>query len=133
MRAKLNLARTSIDIHPGSKGTAFENIVAQFLKEHFPSSIDISSGFIIDCDGNQSKQLDIILSDGSKTPKFFQTNGMRVIPVECVYGIIEVKANFEARGLAEIVDNMMSVRRFEKKAYVHASGLTENQAFKNGN
>lgn len=93
----------------------------EFLRDYLPKFIDVSSGFIVDAGGNQSKQLDVILFDANKAPKFFQKENIRVLPVECVYAVIEVKAKLTIQELQGVFGNMMSVRRLEKKAYVRGT------------
>jgi hypothetical protein len=103
--------------HPGEKGSSFEEIVRRFLKMYSPKSLDISTGFIIDSNDNVSKQMDVIISDATKTPIFFQNTSVRVLPVECVYAVIEVKSMLNSDELQKVFDNMKSARRLEKKAY----------------
>jgi hypothetical protein len=103
--------------HRGEKGRSIEEILRQFLKVYFPKSLDVSTGFIIDSNGNESKQMDVILSDSAKTPVFYDDSVTRVLPVECVYSVIEVKSMLDSNSLDQCVENMKSVRRLEKKAY----------------
>jgi len=116
MQTDFNEIRNTMT-HPGDKGISFEEIVRKFLTLYSPKSLDISTGFIIDSDGNESRQMDIIISDAAKTPIFFQNESVRVMPVECVYAVIEVKAMLNAYELQKVFENMKSVRRLEKKAY----------------
>lgn len=118
MTSRLNQARIGIGTHAPSKGTTFENIFIEFLREYLPKFMDVSSGFIVDANGNQSRQLDVILFDANKSPKFYQKENIRVLPIECVYGVIEVKAKLAISDVGEIFENMKSVRRLEKTAYV---------------
>jgi hypothetical protein len=67
--------------------------------------------------GNQSKQLDIIISDRNKTPIFKIGDRNRIVPVECVYAVIEVKSFLDKAELNKIFENMSSVRELEKKAF----------------
>ena len=46
--------------------TSFEEVVREFLRTYFPKTLDISTGFLIDSNGNESNQMDIIISDGAK-------------------------------------------------------------------
>lgn len=62
-----------------------------FLKKYLPKKLDVSSGILVNANGAQTKHLDIIISDADKTPILFEKANVRVIPVECVYAIIEVK------------------------------------------
>jgi hypothetical protein len=67
--------------HPGEKGTSIEDTFREFLKKYFPNSLDISTGFIIDSSGNESRQLDVIISDGAKAPIFYEDSTKRILPV----------------------------------------------------
>jgi hypothetical protein len=122
MISSLNQARLSLT-HSASKGTAYENTLIDFLRKYLPKFLGVSSGFIVDADGKESKQLDIIIFDANKAPIFFQKESIRIIPIECVYAVIEVKAYLRVGDLEGIFKNMMSVRQLEKKAYVRP---TEN-------
>ncbi|WP_440948681.1 DUF6602 domain-containing protein [Methanosarcina sp. T3] len=121
MRAELEITRSAIP-HSGEKGQINEEVFRNFLSKYLPKSLDISTGFVIDTNGGISRQLDIIISDAAKTPIFFE-NGksnkkIRVIPVECVYAIIEVKTKLTKQEIDSCIVNMESVKKLEKKAYV---------------
>jgi hypothetical protein len=104
------------------KGDAIEECVRLFLRQYLPKTLDISSGILVDSDGRQSRQLDIIISDAAKTPVFFQSDKMRVIPVECAYAIVEVKASLDKLELEKAFQNMRSVKSLSKKAYFDEQG-----------
>jgi hypothetical protein len=106
----------SID-HRGEKGRSAEEIFREFLKIYFPKNLDVSTGFIIDSNGNQSKQMDVIISDAAKTPIFYEDSLIRILPVECVYAVIEVKSMLDSNSLKTGLENMLSVRKLEKKAF----------------
>jgi hypothetical protein len=116
MRADFEKARCALT-HPGQKGDAFEDVFRGFLREYLPKSLDISTGTLVDTSGAYSRQLDIIISDAAKTPILFKSGEIRVIPVECAYAVIEVKARLDAKEINRIFENMYSVRRLSKKAY----------------
>ncbi len=103
--------------HSGLKGTANEEIVKIFLRRYLPKTLDISSGQIADSEGGVSKQLDIIIHDAHKTPIFYQSADTRVIPIECVYAVIEVKAYLNKTELNTSLQNMKSVKSLKKKAF----------------
>lgn len=103
--------------HPGLKGTSHENSVRTFLEKYLPKSIDLSTGTIIDSLGNMSRQLDVIISDSKKTPIFFSSGEIRVVPVECVYSVIEVKTYVDKTELERIYINLESVKKLKKTAY----------------
>jgi hypothetical protein len=103
--------------HPGAKGTSFEEVVRQFLEKYFPKNLDFFSGFIVDSNDKVSNHIDIIVSDRFKTPIFYQNESIRVVLVECVYSVIELKSFLDSEELQKCFENMASVRKLQKKAY----------------
>ncbi|MGF7117400.1 DUF6602 domain-containing protein [Methanobacterium oryzae] len=122
MRSDFEKARKAIEKHPGLKGSSFEETFKEFLREYLPESLDISTGLLVDSNGNFSKQLDVIISDKAKTPIFFRSGNIRVIPIECAYAIIEIKASLNSKELDKAFENMKSVKNLEKKAYYKPKG-----------
>ena len=126
MRSDLSKARSALD-HPGLKGSAFEDTFRDFLRRYLPDSLDISTGVAVDSEGNMSRQLDVIISDAMHTPIFFRSGDTRVVPIECVYSVIEVKANLDSEELDRCFKNMDSVRSLSKKAYVEDGGVIQEK------
>lgn len=112
--------------HSGLKGDANEEIIKKFLRQYLPKTLDITTGTLVDSEGNQSRQLDIIICDSAKTPIFFQSGETRVIPIECAYAVIEVKAFLDKTELEKSYKNMQSVKALEKKAYFDQKGVIVN-------
>jgi hypothetical protein len=113
MRLDFEKARKATK-HPGLKGQAIEETFRTFLRSYLPKFLDISTGILVDSHGESSKQLDVILSDATQTPIFFQSGDMRVIPIECAYAVIEVKAHLGLKELDHTFENMKSVRVLDK-------------------
>lgn len=122
MRSDFEKTRKAIEKHPGLKGNSFEEIFKKFLREYLPESLDISTGLLVDSNRNFSKQLDVIISDKAKTPIFFRSGDIRVIPIECAYTVIEIKSFLNSKELDKVFENMKSVKSLEKKAYFKPSG-----------
>lgn len=107
---------------PGLKGNANEDTVKEFLIQYLPKTMDVTTGILVDSTNNKSRQLDIIICDSAKTPIFCQSGEARVIPVECAYAAIEVKAYLDKAELEKAYKNMRSVKDLEKKAYFEPKG-----------
>lgn len=122
MRADWNKAKNATS-HPVLKGASPETAFRDFLRQYLPKSLDISSGVIVDSTGNQSRQIDVIISDVAKTPIFYKNDLMRVVPIECVYAVIEVKAHLDCTEIDNIFKNMISVRHLKKEAYYKPAGV----------
>lgn len=116
MQSDFEKVRKATD-HPGLKGNVVEESFRTFLRNYLPQSLDISTGILVDPEGRTSKQLDIIISDAAKTPIFYKSGDMRVIPIECTYSVIEVKTFLDVKELDRTFENMKSVRELKKKAY----------------
>ena len=124
MQAELEAVRFAMT-HAASKGAVNEDVVKSFLRKYLPSSLCITSGFLIDSNGGVSNQLDIIICDAAKTPSFFMATGIQVIPVECAYAVIEVKTSLNSKAkLDECIANMNSAKDLEKKSY-YPQGIIE--------
>jgi hypothetical protein len=116
LKADLSEARASLS-HALSKGAANEEAAKILLRSRLPRNLDISTGFLIDCDGNISKQLDIIIHDAAKTPILYELAEVRIIPVECAYAVIEVKTDLTSAALNLCIENMRSVKSMIKRAF----------------
>ncbi|MBI4506439.1 MAG: hypothetical protein HY691_12955 [Chloroflexi bacterium] len=121
MRADFNHTAEAIG-HAGLKGANREKIVSQFIRDYLPQSLDVSTGQVVDADGNLSRQLDIIISDAARTPIFYRSGDTRVVPIEGVYAVIEVKSHLDAKQLGRAFTNMRSVRKLRKTAYFKPPG-----------
>lgn len=109
--------------HAGLKGDANEETVKKFLRQYLPNTLDITTGMLVDSEGGQSQQLDIIVCDKAKTPIFYQSGETRVVPIECAYAVVEVKAFLDKTELEKSYKNMMSVKSLTKKAYFDQKGV----------
>src|SRR3990172_5408222 len=118
------ISQANVIPHNLSKGQSIEEIFRNFLKDRLPKSISVGSGIIVDSNGSVSKQLDVIVYDSLKTPLFYQDQVTQIIPVECVYAVIEVKKEIPSvEKLNLIIENMESVRCLEKKAFFKPLGV----------
>ena len=90
MTAQLSTDREFIT-HPGSKGDALENTWIEWLRNYLPNRYSVEKAIVIDCEGNTSDQIDIVIYDNWYTPFIFTQNGFQYIPAEGVYAVFEVK------------------------------------------
>ena len=90
-----------------------------FLRDHFPASIGVTTGQVIDHLGQRSRQNDVIVYDSNRTPMLFSSDegGMQLVPSEGVLAVIEVKARLTVSTIDAIVTNMESVKNLDKTAY----------------
>lgn len=115
--------------HNGEKGTARENILEEYLKSYIPEKYSFSKGTIVDCKDVQSRQVDIIIHDKFLTPYLVDMDNTKIVPIESVYGVVEVKSTLTKEELRKCVKNIESVRKLEKKTISDFSFPTAGLVF----
>lgn len=118
-KMKIDFSGISAEIeHRGSKGRVREiEVVNEFLKKYLPSMIGISCGEIVDTLGDVSSECDIILYDAEISPILLDKESYKIIPIECVYGILEIKSKLDKSELKDAFDKISRVKRLTKKAF----------------
>ena len=115
--------------HNGEKGIARENTLENALRKYIPDKYIFSKGMIIDSKDEQSRQVDIIIHDKMLSPILLNLESTRIIPIESVYGVIEVKSRLTKNELAKAIKNIESVRRLPKKTMTGMSFPTFGYLF----
>lgn len=115
---KFDKLRDAIE-HNGLVGQEGEKIVAAFLRERLPGSIGVTTGEILDVEGGQSRQIDVVLYDAMRTPMLFtgEDKDTHVVPAEGVLAVIEVKKRLRASDLDGCLRNCRSVKQLVRNAY----------------
>jgi hypothetical protein len=98
--------------HPGDRGANREEILRRFLGERLPRRYGVTNGEIITKKGAHSHSADIIVYDAEYCPVVY-ANETKVIPIEGVYGIIEVKS---ALSKQEFIDAARKIAAFKDLA-----------------
>lgn len=94
-------------------GISRERVYAEFLKQHAPSKCNVFlGGFIFDEDGNESRQLDIIVTTDT-APRFDFHNrdgsGKSFSPVEGTLGVVSVKSTLNKNELFDALEGIASI------------------------
>lgn len=106
------LSEAGFVLHSGDKGENREEILREFLRDHLPDRFGVTKGEIITKDGSRSHSADIIIYDKLDCPVLFKGK-TNVIPIEGVYGIIEVKSRLSKE---ELVDASRKISSFKAMA-----------------
>ena len=78
--------------HPVGNGDNSESGWKEFLNKILPKKYGVDNGYVIDYEGNISDQIDIIIYDNLYSPYIMSSgSGVKYIPAEAVYAIVEVK------------------------------------------
>lgn len=112
-----NDLRRRLISHPGELGTAREQIIREFLTAHLPKRFDVSTGFVFDCNGLISRQLDIVVFDATICPRFEIPGGKFLFPCEAVAAAGQVKSSLTARDdFRGAIENLASVKSLDRSA-----------------
>lgn len=91
--------KTFIKKHNPTIGILTEEILRKFLVTYLPQGVAVEQGFVIDENGNMSKQIDIIIYDNQLYAPLYRVNDIVVVPNKSVINIIEVKTTINGKTL----------------------------------
>ena len=100
--------------HASSCGAASEAHWLKLFDNHLPERYRASSAFIVDSDGNRSRQIDIAIYDRFYSPLIFPYESGYLIPAESVYAIVEVKQVLTRQYVRDAGLKIGSVRRLNR-------------------
>jgi hypothetical protein len=98
--------------HAGDRGENREVILREFLATHLPKKYAVTKGEVVTKAGEQGHSADVIIYDAPSCPVLF-IEQTAVVPIEGVYGIIEVKSRLSK---AEFLDAARKIEAFKKLA-----------------
>jgi hypothetical protein len=100
--------------HNLTKGVLRECIVSDILSEILPSQFGIGSGIIVNGDGDQSNQTDIIIYDSRILSPFIQKYNLGLYPIESVIAAIEVKTRLSKKDIEKTNGDAQKIHRMFK-------------------
>lgn len=98
--------------HAGDKGDNREEILREFLEKHLPRKYGVIKGEVITKAGAHTHSADIIIYDAASAPILY-AGRTAVVPIESVYGIIEVKSSLSK---TELLDAAAKINKFKQYA-----------------
>ncbi|MFD8445222.1 DUF6602 domain-containing protein [Streptomyces globisporus] len=114
--------------HNGEAGTSREVLIQQFLAGYLPAHVEaVHNVEVIAANGDVSPQSDIVLIDRG-TPPFTTLQGFRIIPNECVYGMIEVKTKLDGDQVVDACEKISKLRNMPKVAYRPIPGVISRRS-----
>lgn len=100
--------------HPTAIGDATEANWTRMLKSFLPGRYEVGPIFALDAEGSQSQQIDLAIYDRQYSPLWFQAGADRIVPVESVYAVFEVKQEVNAGYLKYAAEKAESVRSLKR-------------------
>lgn len=114
----------SVLMHPGMKGDDTEDNWREWLMAYLPNRYAVAKGVVIDADGNESEQIDVIIYDRQYSYLVLKHNETFLIPAESVYAVFEVKQSLNKGYMEYAQHKTESVRKLKRTsvAIKHAGG-----------
>ena len=122
IKAGIEQVRSALS-HAAEKGSLIENIIRVELEQLLPYQIGVAHGFVTDSNGQNSRQMDIILYDKLTTPRIFSSPGAQIFPVEATYACGEIKTRLDSNELRDVFEKCCSYKKLERKSYFDEAGL----------
>jgi uncharacterized protein DUF6602 len=98
--------------HSGDLGENREEILREFLTVHLPGRYGVAKGQIVNRSGALSHSADIVIYDSLNCPVLYSGRTV-ILPVEGVYGIIEVKSTL---GKDKFLEASKQIENFKRLA-----------------
>lgn len=110
--------------HSSSIGQVRESRLKTLLKSYLPKDVGIETGFVCDCVGGISPQIDIIITDVDPMPILDFDDIFKLVPVEKVICCIEVKSTLSSEDLNQIAKQEKSINSMPRCLGVPMEGAT---------
>ena len=113
--------------HPTDKGDVTEKDWRKWFDTYLPKRYSVTKGKVVDCEGNESEQIDIIIYDRQYSPLVFDYNDVTYVTAESVYAIFEVKQKLTKPNIQYAEKKARSVRNLRRTSakIVYSTGLKE--------
>jgi hypothetical protein len=100
--------------HGPTAGAATERHWIALFERYLPTRYRASSAFVIDSQGNRSRQIDIAIYDHFYSPLLFPQESSVHIPAESVYAVFEVKPSVSRPLVRDAAAKVASVRALHR-------------------
>jgi hypothetical protein len=128
MLARLNLARSAFG-NAEMKGDATEGQWLRVIEDFLPERYRCTAAKVIDCKGETSDFIDVVIHDRHFCPLLFEMEGQKYIPAESVYAAFEIKQELTKADIEYAAAKAESVRRLHRTsvAFDNAGMRTERR------
>ena len=111
--------------HAGDRGEVNEQHFIDFLRKYLPNRYTVEKAIVLDCEGNVSQSIDVVVFDRQYTPTLLDNDKHRYVPAEAVYAIFECKPTIDKGYLEYAAEKAASVRKLKRTSVEihHAGGV----------
>ena len=105
----INATREAI-AHAPTKGTEAETALAHLLASLLPKRFDAGKGFILDSNGAQSSEIDLVVVDRDAVARMFDFRAFELVPVEAASACVEVKMRLDKDELDSTFERFQKIQ-----------------------
>lgn len=122
-------ADTALVDHMGLRGRVREIVAGDLLTHVLPAPFEIGTGKIVDSNGVQSAETDVIVYSKSVLPPILYSPRDGVFPAEACFLALEVKSRLSA---AELDDTIGKAKRLREISYIPGVHSLDHEAIPHG-
>ena len=114
--AQCKFEASNLYSHNLTKGEVRERVLENFLRPFLPPCYGLGSGQVFSSDGNDSRQVDIVIYDAIFSIVLRFDERHYLLPCESVFGSVEVKSRLNSEELTSAVANVRSLKTLKRAA-----------------
>jgi hypothetical protein len=120
-----NLRSSARIVHAGDRGEVNERHFIELLRHYLPNRYTVEKASVLDCNGEVSDSIDVVVFDRQYTPTLLDSDKHRYVPAEAVYAIFECKPTINKKYLEYAAEKAASVRKLKRTTVeiCHAGGV----------
>ena len=107
--------------HLAIRGRLREVTLKELIEPLLPNGIEAATGIVVDSDGRQSSQIDIIIYSTSLLPSFMKVGEQVLVPVEACIQAIEVKSRLTAEEMRDAIKKAYTIKNLNLLMNAQAS------------
>lgn len=100
--------------HAPTTGDASEGNWAKWLREYLPNRYNVDRAIVVSSEGLESDAIDIVIYDQQYSPFVWVQEGIKKIPAESVYAVIECKQDISKSQIEYAANKAESVRKLHR-------------------
>ncbi len=100
--------------HAPTMGNAGQKRWRELLNDYLPNRYRVDEAHVIDSEGNQSEQIDLLIYDRQYASLAINQDGILYVPAESVYAVCEIKQNVTKQHLEYAAKKIESVRKLKR-------------------
>ena len=113
----------------GVRSDYYEAIIRDLIRENVPKAFSVSRGIILNKEGQNSEECDLILYESSSFDTWFQSGEIVVVSPEAVRAVIEVKRTLSHRSISDAISNLEHVDNLRSGIFKFVVGFSTNTPY----